>query len=62
MHRSTQSPSASVIQPRAQPSYARLEPSRKVLRRKSRITISAELADQFAEVRGNIWLVPKQAP
>jgi hypothetical protein len=62
MHRSTQLPSVSVIQSRAQPSYARIEPSRKVLRRKSRITIFAELADQLAEVRRHIWLATKQAP
>jgi hypothetical protein len=62
MHRSTQLPSVSVIQSRAQPSYARIEPSRKVLRRKSRITIFAELADQLAEVRRHNWLVTKQAP
>jgi hypothetical protein len=62
MHWSTQSPSVSVIQSRAQPSYARREPSRKVLRGKSRITIFAELADQLAEVRGHIWLYAKKAP
>jgi hypothetical protein len=57
-----QLPSVSVIQPRAQPNYARLEPSRKVLRRKSRITIFAELTDKLAEARGHIWRVVKQAP
>ena len=61
MHRSTQSPSASVIQPRAQPSYARLEPSRKVLTPESPI-ITFELTDKLAKVRGqHIWLYAKEA-
>jgi hypothetical protein len=59
---STQSPSVSVIQSRAQPSYTRTEPGRKVLTREGRITIFAELTDQLAEVCGHIWLVAKQAP
>jgi hypothetical protein len=51
-----------VIQSRAQPSYARTEPGRKVLTRESPITIFAELADQFAEVCRHIWLYAKEAP
>ena len=58
----TQSPSVSVIQSRAQPSYARTEPGRKVLTRESPITIFAELTDKLAEACGHIWLVAKQAP
>src|SRR5262249_4272458 len=56
-----QSPSVSVIQSRAQPSYAGTKPGRKVLRRESPITIFAELADQLAEVRRHIWLYAKEA-
>ena len=62
MRWSTQSPSVSVIQSRAQPSYPRAEPRRKVLTRESPITIFAELADQFAEVRRHMWLYAKEAP
>ena len=62
MRWSTQSPSVSVIQSRAQPSYPRAEPRRKVLTRESPITIFAELADQFAEVRRHMWLYTKEAP
>ena len=62
MRWSTQSPSVSVIQSRAQPSYPRTEPRRKVLTRESPITIFAELADQFAEVRRHMWLYAKEAP
>ena len=62
MRGSTQSASVSVIQSRAQPSYARTKPGRKVLRRESPITIFAELADQLAEVRRHIWLYAKEGP
>jgi len=58
----TQSPSVSVIQSRAQPSYPRTKPGRKVLTRESPIAIFAELADKLAEARRDIWLVAKQAP
>jgi hypothetical protein len=51
-----------VIQSRAQPSYTRTEPGRKVLTREGRITIFAELTDKLAEACGHIWLVAKQAP
>src|SRR5262249_61193079 len=61
MRWSTQSASVSVIQSRAQPSYARTKKGRKVLRRESPITIFAELADQLAEVRRHIWLYAKEA-
>ena len=59
---STQSPSISVIQSPAQPSYSRTEPGRKVLTPKGRITIFAELTDKLAEACGHIRLVAKQAP
>ena len=62
MRWSTQSPSVSVIQSRAQPSYPRTKPGRKVLTRESPIAIFAELADKLAEARRDIWLVAKQAP
>ena len=62
MRWSTQSASVSVIQSRAQPSYARTKTGRKVLRRESPITIFAELADQLAEVCRHIWLYAKEAP
>jgi hypothetical protein len=51
-----------VIQSRAQPSYTRTEPGRKVLTREGRMTIFAELTDKLAEACGRIWLVAKQAP
>ena len=62
MRWSTQSASVSVIQSRAQPSYPRTKPGRKVLTRESPIAIFAELADKLAEARRDIWLVAKQAP
>jgi hypothetical protein len=62
MRWSTQSASVSVIQSRAQPSYARTKPGTKILRRESPIAIFAELADQLAEVRRHIWLYAKEAP
>jgi hypothetical protein len=52
--------SVSVIQSRAQPSYARIEPGRKVLSRESPI-ITFELTDKLAKVRGHIWLYAKEA-
>ena len=57
-----QLPSVSVIQSRAQPSYARIEPEpgRKVLTRESPI-ITFELTDKLAKVRGHIWLYAKEA-
>jgi hypothetical protein len=57
-----QSPSVSVIQSRAQPSYAGIEPGRNVLTRKSPITIFAKLMDKLTETSGLIWLFVKQAP
>jgi hypothetical protein len=59
---STQSLSVSVIQSRAQPSYAGIEPGRKVLTRESPITIFAELTDKLAETCGHFWLFAKQDP
>ena len=50
-----------MIQSRAQPSYALIEPSRKVLTRESLITIFAELTDKLAETWGHFWLFAKQA-
>src|SRR6516165_5646470 len=55
-----QLPSVSVIQSRTQPSYARIEPGRKVLTRESPI-ITFELTDNLSEVRGHIWLYAKEA-
>jgi len=55
-----QLPSVSVIQSRAQPSYARIEPGRKVLTPESPI-ITFELTDKLAKVRGHIWLYAKEA-
>ena len=49
-----------MIQSRAQPSYARIEPGRKVLTRESPI-ITFELTDKLAKVRGHIWLYAKEA-
>jgi hypothetical protein len=49
-----------VIQSRAQPSYARIEPGRKVLTPESPI-ITFELTDKLAKVRGHIWLYAKEA-
>jgi len=49
-----------VIQSRAQPSYARIEPGRKVLTLESPI-ITFELTDKLAKVRGHIWLYAKEA-
>jgi hypothetical protein len=60
--RGAQSPSVSVIQSRAQPSYAGIEPGRNVLTRKSPITIFAKLMDKLTETSGLIWLFVKQAP
>ena len=51
-----------MIQSRAQPGYAGVEPSRKVLTRESPITIFAELTDKLAEARGDICLYAKEAP
>ena len=61
MRWSTQLPSVSVIQSRAQPRYACIEPGRKVLTRVGRITIFAELTDKLAKVRGHISLYAKEA-
>src|SRR6516165_7547933 len=58
--RPPQSPSASVIQSRAQPRYAGIEPGRKVLTLESPI-ITFELTDKLAKVRGHIWLYAKEA-
>ena len=49
-----------MIQSRAQPSYARIEPGRKVLTPESPI-ITFELTDKLAKVRGHIWLYAKEA-
>ena len=49
-----------MIQSRAQPSYARIEPGRKVLTLESPI-ITFELMDKLAKVRGHIWLYAKEA-
>ena len=49
-----------MIQSCAQPSYARIEPGRKVLTRESPI-ITVELTDKLAKVRGHIWLYAKEA-
>jgi len=49
-----------VIQSRAQPSYARTKPGRKVLIRENPI-ITFELTDKLAKVRGHIWLYAKEA-
>jgi hypothetical protein len=51
-----------VIQSRAQPSYAGIEPGRKVLMRESPITIFATLMDKLTETSGLFWLFAKQAP
>jgi len=55
-----QSPSVSVIQSRAQPGYARIEPGRKVLTPESPI-VTFELTDKLAKVRGHICLYAKKA-
>jgi hypothetical protein len=60
MHQSRRSPSVSVIQSRAQPSYARIESGRKVMTPESPI-ITFELMDKLAKVRGHIWLYAKGA-
>ena len=49
-----------MIQSRAQPSYARIEPGRKVLTRESPI-ITFELTDKLSKVRGHIWSYAKEA-
>ena len=49
-----------MIQSRAQPSYARTKPGRKVLIRENPI-ITFELTDNLSEVRGHIWLYAKEA-
>ena len=49
-----------MIQSRAQPSYARIEPGRKVLTREGPI-ITFELTDKLAKMRGHIWLYAKEA-
>jgi hypothetical protein len=59
---STQSPSVSVIQSRAQPSYALIEPGGRVLMRESPITIFAELTDKLTETCGHFWLFVKETP
>ena len=51
-----------MIQSRAEPSYALIEPGGKVLTRESPITIFAKLTDNLAEVCGHIWLFAKEAP
>jgi hypothetical protein len=60
--RGAQSLSVSAIQSRAQPSYAGIEPGRKVLTRESPITIFAELTDKLAETCGHFWLFTKETP
>jgi len=57
---STQSPSVSAIQSRAQPSYALIEPGGKVLMRESPITIFAELTDKLAETCRHFWLFARR--
>jgi len=49
-----------VIQSCAQPSYARIEPGRKVLTREGPI-ITFELTDKLSKVRGHIRLYAKEA-
>ena len=49
-----------MIQSCAQPSYARIEPGRKVLTRESPIT-TFELTNKLAKVRGHIWSYAKDA-
>jgi len=60
--RGAQSLSVSAIQSRAQPSYAGIEPGRKVLTRESPITIFAKLTDKLAETSGLFWLFVKETP
>ena len=60
--RGSQSLSVSAIQSRAQPSYAGIEPGRKVLMRESPITIFAKLTDKLAETSGLFWPFAKQDP
>ena len=49
-----------MIQSRAQPGYARIEPGRKVLTPESPI-VTFKLTDKLAKVRGHIWLYAKEA-